>query len=168
MMLCSLRQPLAWWKVCYWHRYISDVKCRWLRSNSSRIMCSYRMWEGHNPCKPKWATCCRPLCPLETDQNFSYYIYYHPRPSFLTAQYVQVVSQYMETVVALSLNGFEGSEATSLGSMLFRKCVSGVRWGHFHAVNCRPVTGGWRGKGGMRWMHTHTPAWQRQSSFDLT
>ena len=31
------------------------------------------------------------------------------------------------TAVAMSLNGFEGSDATSLGSMLFTRCVSGVR-----------------------------------------
>jgi len=31
-------------------------------------------------------------------------------------------------VAAMSLNGFEGKDATSLGSMLFTRCVSGVRY----------------------------------------
>jgi len=37
------------------------------------------------------------------------------------------LSLCLETVAAMSLNGFEGSRATSLGSMLFTRCVSGVR-----------------------------------------
>jgi len=42
--------------------------------------------------------------------------------------YVNLVKCFLATVIAMSLNGFEGSFATGLGAMLFTRCVSGVRY----------------------------------------